>query len=94
MQMNIFILPPCFPHTHKTQSISFYSLECIFSPLKYSIFLYITAKKWLDVIECFVGNVGRHHILDLHGYLGIGLDDTVALDLDRPDWVSDGLLSS
>ena len=48
----------------------------------------------LDFVQLFVGNVGGHHILDLHGYLGIRLDDTVALYLDRPDWVSDGLLSS
>ena len=47
----------------------------------------------LDFVQLFVGNVGGHHILDLHGYLGVGLDDAVALDLDGPDGVSDSLLS-
>ena len=39
----------------------------------------------LDFVQLFVGNVGGHHILDLHGYLGVGLDDTIGLDLNSPD---------
>ena len=48
----------------------------------------------LDFVQLFVGNVGGHHILDLHGYLGVGLDDTITLDLDGPDSVVGRLLSS
>ena len=54
----------------------------------------MTIKSLLDVIKWLVGDVGGNHVLDLHGDLGVGLDDAVALDLDRPDWVGCNLLSS
>ena len=54
----------------------------------------MTIKSLLDVIKWLVGDVGGNHVLDLHGYLGVRLDDAVGLYIDRPDRASDSLLSS
>ena len=32
----------------------------------------------------FVGDVGGNHVLDIHGHLGIRLDDAIALDIVHP----------
>ena len=60
--------------------------------MKYNIY-YITVSARLDVIQWFVGDVGGDHVLDLHGNLGVRLDDAFTLYLDRPDRLSGRVLS-